>query len=423
MSGFKLGNGLKRPTAGKPAPTKKATALFGGNDSDSDDRPQQSKAKDDPTNPQAITELGDLDFSGPPPPSEPSRKAGRKAKSALPTGPPPSLKNKQKALDAAAATRGDLSSALTSRKYQEAAESADKNIYDYDAVYDSLQPAAAASAASAADAEAETRPRYMTSIVAAAAVRKRDALAAEQVKIERDREAEGDEFADKEVFETAAYKRQKAEKKELDAELQRVEQEEARKRAAGGGGGMTDFYKKLLREKEEERAAVMRAAEARSKMTPEERAAEDRRRAQEQEVTEAERVREVIARGGTVAINEDGQVVDKRQLLQGGLNVLPSAVRKKETERKRERAPELGPGAGVGAGAGAGGRRAVRERQSKMMEEQLAASLKRAREEEEKEREKIEMMNKSRKTEADISSAKERYLARKRAAEEAKKKT
>lgn len=57
-----------------------------------------------------------------------------------------------------------------------------------------------------------------------------------------------------------------------------------------------------------------------------------------------------------------------------------------------------------------------------MIEEQLAESLKRSRADEEAQRQEVERANKSRKTEGEISSAKERYLARKRAAEEEKKK-
>lgn len=57
-----------------------------------------------------------------------------------------------------------------------------------------------------------------------------------------------------------------------------------------------------------------------------------------------------------------------------------------------------------------------------MMEAQLEQATKRALDEEEAEREKVERASKSRKTEGDIMSAKERYLARKREAEEVKKK-
>jgi hypothetical protein len=56
-----------------------------------------------------------------------------------------------------------------------------------------------------------------------------------------------------------------------------------------------------------------------------------------------------------------------------------------------------------------------------MMEAQLVEATKRALEDEEEERQKVERASKSRKTEGDIMGAKERYLQRKKEAEEAKK--
>ncbi|KAK4962340.1 hypothetical protein LTR28_004522, partial [Elasticomyces elasticus] len=61
-------------------------------------------------------------------------------------------------------------------------------------------------------------------------------------------------------------------------------------------------------------------------------------------------------------------------------------------------------------------KRAMRERQTRMMEEQLAEAQKRAAEDEAEELAKRERAAKSRKTETEIGSAKERYLARKAAA-------
>jgi hypothetical protein len=52
-----------------------------------------------------------------------------------------------------------------------------------------------------------------------------------------------------------------------------------------------------------------------------------------------------------------------------------------------------------------------------MMEEQLAAQAKRAREEEAEERERLEKAAKTSKTDKDIGDAKARYLARKAAKE------
>jgi len=55
-----------------------------------------------------------------------------------------------------------------------------------------------------------------------------------------------------------------------------------------------------------------------------------------------------------------------------------------------------------------------------MLEEQLAQAQKRALEEDEKSKAELERQAKSRKTETDVQSAKERYLARKAAAAKGK---
>jgi len=55
-----------------------------------------------------------------------------------------------------------------------------------------------------------------------AATRKLDYIRAEEKMIQREREAEGDEFADKEAFVTQAYKDQMA-------EVRRAEEEEKRR--------------------------------------------------------------------------------------------------------------------------------------------------------------------------------------------------
>jgi coiled-coil domain-containing protein 55 len=141
----------------------------------------------------------------------------------------------------------------------------------------------------------------------------------------------------------------------------------------------------------------------------------------DKEKTEDDIAKDIIKRGGKITINDDGQIVDKRELLKGGLNV--GAKKKAEVQQEKSR---LASGSSRDQGKIGvfvpGGKQAMRERQSRMLEQQLEESLKRAREDEEEERKKIELVSKSRKTEADISSAKERYLARKRVAEEAKKK-
>ncbi|KAK8088042.1 coiled-coil domain-containing protein 55-domain containing protein [Apiospora hydei] len=379
--GLSYGLNLKKATNSKPAPPKRKP-IFGGDDDSDDDGASNS-------GPQAtkISELDDDDFSSKP--AALSKKSLQKPQISM---------------------FGDLSSSLESRKRQEAVEELDPSIYDYDGVYDSLKPEKVA-----APEDVDRRPKYMKSLLQSAAVRKRDALIAEEKKVAREREEEGEEYADKEKFVTEAYKKQQEENRRIEAEERVREEEEAKKNK---GGGMTAFYKDLLNRGDQRHAEVMKAAEDKAKSKSGPQAPDDESQDQQKARTEADIAKELNSKGGSVAINDDGQVVDKRELLKGGLNLgakkKPEVRRdQRETERKQDRSS-----AGF---VGAGGKQSMRERQSRMMEAQLEESLKRSRENEAEEREKVERAAKSRKTEGEISSAKERYLARKAAAAAAAK--
>ena len=302
---------------------------------------------------------------------------------------------------------GDLSTSFTSKKHTETAEELDANIYDYDAVYDSLKPQKKTT-----QEDKERKPKYMTNLLAAAAVRKRDATIAEEKKLAREREAEGDEFADKEKFVTSAYKKQQEENRRIEEEERIREEQEAKKNK---GAGMTNFYKNMLERGEEKHAEVVKAAEESLKNGSKDEIEEEKTK------TEADLAREINERSaGAIAVNDEGQIVDRRQLLKGGLNIVPKPkAAPSSVPRGGSFMSDRSRGSGfVGAG---GGKQAMRERQSRMMEAQLEQATKRALEDEEEERLKVERASKSRKTEGDIMSAKERYLARKKEAEEAKK--
>ncbi|KAK2026814.1 coiled-coil domain-containing protein 55 [Colletotrichum zoysiae] len=391
--GLSLG---KKTGASKPAPAKRKA--FGGDDSE-DDAPK-SGAKVE-----TLDELGGFDLD---PSSSRQETGGRKPKnnkSKLPTHPPTSKTKKQES-----AMFGDLSSSLASKKHAEEAEELDPSVYDYDGVYESFKPQKKET-----QEDVERKPKYMKSLLEAASVRKRDALIAEEKKIAREREAEGEEYADKEKFVTEAYKKQQEENRRIEEEEKRREEEEAKKNKTGG---MSAFYKNLLNKGEERHAEVLKAAEDKTKAGPTPAPEEDDAG---KEKSEAEIAKEINEKGGSVAVNEEGQVVDKRQLLKGGLNVntKKEAQVRQEAARPKDSNPQRSSGAGF---VGSGGKGAMRERQTRMLEAQLEAALKRSREEEEAEREKVERVTKTRKTEGEISSAKERYLARKREAEEAKRK-
>lgn len=327
-----------------------------------------------------------------------------------PIAEPPKLKAKNQTN----AMFGDLSSTLSSRKNAEAATGLDASVYEYDSIYDSMKPKKNTS-----KEDEERKPKYMKNLLRAADVRKRDQLIAEEKKIAREREAEGEEFADKEKFVTEAYKKQQEENRRLEEEERKREEEEAKKNE---GTGMTTFYRKLLDKEQERHAETVRAAEEMAKRGPGEKDDENEGDADadvDKEKEFAKAAQELNEKGASISVNEDGQVVDKRQLLKGGLNV--GAKKKVEAQREEADRPAERERKEI-SGQQIGRKQAMRERQSRMLADQLEASLKRSREATEAKREEVERAAKTRKTEGDISSAKERYLARKRAAEEEKKK-
>lgn len=406
--GLSLGLRLSKKAA-KPTPARRKA--FGGGDDSDDESPAPNLARGGA---QTVLEFGgldeDLSSSARPPSPEVGRRS--KGKNAAPTKPP-TLKKKS----APDGMFEDLAGSLTARKNTEEGTKVDASLYDYDGVYDAMKPQKKKAAATE---DEERRPKYMSGLLAASAVRKRDQQVAEEKKITREREAEGEEFADKEKFVTAAYKRQQEENKRLQEEEKRREEREAK---GNKTGGMTAFYRDLLNRGEKERAEIVKAAEDKAKSATKADA-----EGEGAEKTEAELAKEMGDKGVSVSVNEDGQIIDKRQLLQGGLNVVtkkpgPRKAGDKDpssSSQQRDRQRDHGSGRGF---AGSGSKRAMIERQSRMLEEQLAESLKRSREEEEEERQKtVEKLTKSTKTDTDISSARERYLARKRQMEEEKKK-
>ncbi|KAL2141365.1 hypothetical protein VTI28DRAFT_2495 [Corynascus sepedonium] len=400
--------GLKKAGAAKSAPAPRRPAPFGGDDDGSGDE----------STPKNVAQVSEVDIfstvqTSKPSGSPPDRRKRATNKPLKPPQPPTAPE--------AANQFSDLSSALTSRKHAAEAAEADPSIYDYDAAYDSFKAAKAAAVAKTADGDApEKKPRYFEALLSAADLRERDRQIAEERRLQRERAAEGDAFADKEKFVTEAYRRQQEANRRLQEEEERREEAERKKNA---GRGLAEFYKGMLERGEREHAALVKAAEQGVAVTSAQGGGA-KEEGEEKEKSAAERAREINARGGNVLVNDEGEVVDKRQLLKGGLNV--AAKKKAEVQREKEKqAQGAAASAGVGAQSkgvyAAGGKRAMRERQTRMLEAQLEESLKRSRQEAEEEAAKVQLASKSRKTEADISSARERYLARKRAAEEAKK--
>lgn len=305
----------------------------------------------------------------------------------------------------------NLASLHSAKKHDVAASQIDSSIYAYDDAYETFHASKDTTKDSAGK---PSGPKYMTSLLQSAEVRKRDQLRAKEKLLQKEREAEGDEFADKEKFVTGAYKAQQEEIRRLEEEEKRREAEEEERKKKGGG--MQGFYKDLLRKDEERSALIAKAAEEAAQKPKSNIVVEET----PEEVEAARKAAELNARGAHIVVNDEGEVVDKRQLLSAGLNV----ATKQKTAASTADAPSSGPKqeASKYSSVARNARESQRERQSRMMEAQLEEMAAKQREQEIEEERAREEKVKSSKSTIDVQSAKERYLARKREREEEAKK-
>lgn len=372
-----------------PAPARKALL---------DDEEEDEETQNDANAAEDITSFGR---------SGTTKAASLKSATDPSTRPPPARRKGEEE------DRQDLSSAQASRAQVQAAESLDPTIFDYDSFHDAKTSITDAKKAAARQDAIDRKPKYINNLLDAAARRKQDQQVAREKFLQKEREAEGDEFADKEKFVTGAYKEQQAETRRLEEGEKRKGEEEERRRREGGGG-MQGFYRGMIDQREQQHQEAMEAAQK-----LEQDGGVKTEPSGKMEKSEAELAAELRAKGINIHTNDEGQITDKRELLSAGLNIGGSSGKSKDS-----------PGGGADhlksssrssqsafAGRSNANRDAQRERQSKMMEEQLAARAKRAREEEDEERQKAETAAKSTKTAADVSDAKARYLARKAAKE------
>jgi hypothetical protein len=344
---------------------------------------------------------------------------------AMPLGLNPA-RNRNKSTTPPGTEYTNLSALRSSKKHAEDAQQLDPTIYSYDAIYDSLHAASDKAKTKAADAKSDV-PRYMTNLLRSAEIRKRDQLRARDRLLAKEREAEGEEFADKEKFVTSAYKAQQEELRRIEAEEAERERQEEERRKQNGGTGMVGFYREMLSRDEQRHEEVVKAAEEAARRvqagevptTAEE--AEAEAEAANKEKSEAQIAAELNARGAHVAINDEGQIVDKRQLLSAGLNVAPkpkpsaSASAAAAAARAAANKPRLDSGHQAA-------RAGQRVRQTEMIAKQLEEKARQEAEAEAARQREIAERIRTRKTETDVMSAKERYLARKREREEAAKK-
>jgi len=137
----------------------------------------------------------------------------------------------------------------------------DPTVYQYDEVYDDMTDRKAEVKAAQSVEKADRKPKYIQNLLKQAEVRERERERRVERKVQKEREAEGDEFKDKEAFVTSAY-RKKME------EMEKAEEEEAKKEEiekildVRKQKDMSGFYRHLYRQTWGEEKGQVEAKEA-----------------------------------------------------------------------------------------------------------------------------------------------------------------
>ncbi|KAG7263815.1 hypothetical protein CRUP_037302 [Coryphaenoides rupestris] len=108
----------------------------------------------------------------------------------------------------------------------------DSTVYDYDGIYDDIQ---SQRLESSKKIMGERKPKYINQLMKAVEERKKEQDRRDERKIQKEREAEGEEFADKDAYVTAAYRQKLKE---------RQEELEKEKREAALEGVFSAFHRK-----------------------------------------------------------------------------------------------------------------------------------------------------------------------------------
>ena len=253
--------------------------------------------------------------------------------------------------------------------------------------------------------------------------------------IQREREAEGDEFKDKESFVTQAYKDQTAELRKAEEEEKKREgksfhsielnahpnctnrKEMEKQNKSGFTTGMSHFYRKLLEESESKHDETVAATTRSTKVIgPQGPNLTVTKPPELMAKTDIALAREAKEQGKDVELNDDNRIVDKRELLSAGLNLGMANTRKlglrTPTAGTQNTPAEALAHRAVGTAAS---KKDISQRRRREIETQLEeATDQLLKEHEQREKEALARVVMKRNTEEDVQSARERYLARKR---------
>ncbi|KAJ3564297.1 hypothetical protein NP233_g8391 [Leucocoprinus birnbaumii] len=302
------------------------------------------------------------------------------------------------------------------KKKMEAEKQVDATVYEYDEVWDKMQEAKHKAKAAKEQESKGRKPKYIHGLLNAAATRKLDHLRAEEKMMQRERELEGDEFKDKESFVTQAYKDQMEQVRKAEEEEKR--REEMQKKQGGPSTGMAHFYRKLLEETEQQHEATVAATQQKRVIGPQGPTPNltITKPPDFTPMSDVELARVAREQGKEVEVNDDGQIVDKRDLLSAGLNLsLPNTRRLGKQSQNVANDEQDKPVQIHTAVGSAATRREINERRRREIMQQMDAEQRRVADERQRqEDEHLRQTVAKRNNEADVSSARERYLARKR---------
>ncbi|KAL9715177.1 hypothetical protein Ac2012v2_001838 [Leucoagaricus gongylophorus] len=311
----------------------------------------------------------------------------------------------------------NMQTSKATKKRMEAEKQVDSTVYEYDEVWDKMQEAKLRTKTTKEQESRERKPKYIHGLLNAAATRKLDHLRAEEKMMQRERELEGDQFKDKESFVTQAYKDQMEQVRK--AEVEEKRREEIQKKQSGPSTGMAHFYRKLLEESEQQHEATVAATQVKPVIGPQ-GPTPNLTIIKPSDLTlmsDIELARVARDQGKEVEINDDGQIVDKRDLLSAGLNLsLPNTRRLgKQSQGTTKDGPDEPVETHTAVGTAAS-RREINERRRREILRQMEMEMEKIRVagEMQQEDDKSRRIVAKRNTESDVSDARERYMARKR---------
>ncbi|KAL4071379.1 coiled-coil domain-containing protein 55-domain containing protein [Scleroderma yunnanense] len=297
----------------------------------------------------------------------------------------------------------------------------DPTVYQYDEIWDRMQDAKQRQK-EAKEVDAKVRkPKYIEGLLTSAATRRLDRLRAEEKMLQHEREMEGDQFVDKEAFVTQAYKDQMAEVRK--AEEEEKQREEAEKKKTKSTTGMAYFYRTLLANSEKQHEEAMAAASAPKPIARPQGASPNpnltiSKPPEMVAKSDLELARLAQEEGKDVELNDDNQIVDKRELLSAGLNLAAPNTRRlglQHSTTKASRNPDQPEALAHRAVGSMSSRKEINERRAREVQRQLEEERERLlKEREEAEEAATQRIAQKRNTDTDIQDARSRYLERKR---------